>query len=321
MVNSLSIFNSDKFPKAAFVAFVLSILTALLIIFLPFISSSYDAALMDKVALAERTTSPRILFVGGSNLPFGINTDEINQFSNIPAINLGFRATVGLNFILSQIGSAMRRGDILVLVLEYELFDSAYVNGDLELAYAVVAWPGSMRFVRYPGQYATLLRYLPAALKNRMREIYRVYFENRGGKEISSVYRRSAFNAFGDIQSRLVLTHQVVDYSAQLPLQVGDRPFTILRQFLLRAESQGVKVMLMFPAVPEQLYERHRKEISVIHRRLLDMPAVLVIGEPSDFVYPESYFYDTVYHLNAKGRKLRTRKTIDLLSGASIFKK
>ena len=38
-----------------------------------------------------------------------------------------------------------------------------------------------------------------------------------------------------------------------------------------------------------------------------------ILNQPSDFVYPDNYFYDTIYHLNKKGRNSRTKKTIELL--------
>jgi hypothetical protein len=37
---------------------------------------------------------------------------------------------------------------------------------------------------------------------------------------------------------------------------------------------------------------------------------LIVPSPPADFVYEESQFFDTVYHLNREGRALRTEKVI-----------
>jgi hypothetical protein len=38
-----------------------------------------------------------------------------------------------------------------------------------------------------------------------------------------------------------------------------------------------------------------------------------ILNKPSDFVLPDSLFFDTVYHLNKKGREIRTKKLIEII--------
>ena len=42
----------------------------------------------------------------------------------------------------------------------------------------------------------------------------------------------------------------------------------------------------------------------------IDVP---VLGSYSEFMYDKSMFFDTVYHLNDRGRRYRTRQLIKLL--------
>ena len=38
-----------------------------------------------------------------------------------------------------------------------------------------------------------------------------------------------------------------------------------------------------------------------------------ILNRVSDFVFPDSLFFDTVYHLNKKGREIRTKKLIEII--------
>lgn len=38
-----------------------------------------------------------------------------------------------------------------------------------------------------------------------------------------------------------------------------------------------------------------------------------ILNNPSDFIYPDNYFFGTVYRLNKMGRKERTAKFIEIL--------
>ena len=43
--------------------------------------------------------------------------------------------------------------------------------------------------------------------------------------------------------------------------------------------------------------------------------SILILGEPSDYWLPQRYFLDTVYHLNADGRAIRTARLLAQLRG------
>ncbi len=313
MANNLSTSNSSQLPAAALSALLLSLLTAWLVIVMPPKSGSYYAALADKDSLVRRTAPPRLILTGGSSLPFSINSLEISRALGLPVIDLGLHAGFGLKFILNQIEASMKEGDRLVIVPEYELFSPGHINGSADLASVAVFCPESLRFINSPGQYLTLFRYFPEALKNRLHEIYRVWFETGGGKDIFPVYSRNAFNAEGDIRDYLTPVFERVNYADYPRFAAGEKSFSLLRAFAARAAAMNVKVFFMYPAVTETYYRQHRDTIKGIAEKMRGISGLTLVGAPEDFVFPEKFFYDTVYHLNADGRKVRTQKLIRLL--------
>ena len=79
----------------------------------------YLQAYNKKCQLLEDTPSPRIIFVGGSNLAFGLDSQRIKDSLNINVINYGLHAGIGLKYMIDDISTYARKGDIIVFAPEY----------------------------------------------------------------------------------------------------------------------------------------------------------------------------------------------------------
>ena len=81
--------------------FVLS----LTIILLPpseFFKKSLFFSLIDKNKLLEETNKPRLIFIGGSNLSFGLDSKRIKDSLKFNPINTGIHTSLGLKFMLAN---------------------------------------------------------------------------------------------------------------------------------------------------------------------------------------------------------------------------
>ncbi|HPG73671.1 MAG TPA: hypothetical protein PLM49_05215, partial [Bacteroidales bacterium] len=61
------------------------------------------AAIIDKHKRIDSIKSPKIIFAGGSNLPFGIDSKMIQDSLHTPVVNLGLHAGLGLDFMLNEL--------------------------------------------------------------------------------------------------------------------------------------------------------------------------------------------------------------------------
>lgn len=86
----------------------------LAITMLPMEQDGYLQAYNKKCQLLEDTPSPRIIFVGGSNLAFGLDSQRIKDSLNINVINYGLHAGIGLKYMIDDISTYARKGDIIV---------------------------------------------------------------------------------------------------------------------------------------------------------------------------------------------------------------
>jgi hypothetical protein len=61
------------------------------------------AVLPNKHRMLRETSSPRIIFLGGSNLCFGLDSRRIADTFDMPVVNLGLHAGIGLKFMMEDL--------------------------------------------------------------------------------------------------------------------------------------------------------------------------------------------------------------------------
>ena len=86
------------------------------------LSGSYLFAGKQKDFLLATVESPRIIFIGGSNLAFGTNSQMIKDSLGLNPVNTGLHASLGLKYMLDNTYRYIKKGDIVVVAPEYEHF-------------------------------------------------------------------------------------------------------------------------------------------------------------------------------------------------------
>jgi hypothetical protein len=85
----------------------------------------------------------------------------------------------------------------------------------------------------------------------------------------------------------------------------------LLQQFATRMSERGAHVVMSYTPVMRGYYERHQPSLDRIHDLIGQAPPLVAPSAPADYVYDQHLFFDTVYHLNAEGRAVRTQRLID----------
>jgi hypothetical protein len=84
------------------------------------------------------------------------------------------------------------------------------------------------------------------------------------------------------------------------------RFFRLVEMFAKR----GIRVLISYPSLEESFFAASEAFIRELDVALRAHKALTVISSPEDYAFPSDCFYDTGYHLNAKGRELRTARLI-----------
>ncbi|MEK6236358.1 MAG: hypothetical protein N2C14_16750 [Planctomycetales bacterium] len=111
------------------------------------LKSGYMAALRDKVELVKTTPGSRVLFVGGSNVAFGVDSGYFESALGRPAINLGLHGALGLEFYLRVAEEHARPGDIIVLLPEYSMLRGQLEPNERLIRMLLRQHPGAARYV------------------------------------------------------------------------------------------------------------------------------------------------------------------------------
>ena len=275
-----------------------------------FTQSIIDAKLVSEVLKSE---NPKVLFVGGSNVLFGVDSKQFSQSTGIPSINFGCAAGMGPELILDLISNHLSSEDLVVMNWEYEHFRFER-SGIIDLTYLNLLMSYQHEFKRKlpfidqrhlslstPFSHfreAVLCHFNPLVDNN----IYRCNWliDNEGNVRSNRGVQISKKELIASPSS--LLTTEITFTS-----DIKD----IFSNFVKDCRKRNVQLFASWPntfANPvyfeNEIVDANIKTI----RRFWNSMGVEVVGNYKDSMLESEYFYDTVYHLNAEGVRLRTEK-------------
>ena len=83
----------------------------------------------------------------------------------------------------------------------------------------------------------------------------------------------------------------------------------LLQAFRDEIRGRGAQVLLLPPPLAQSYYEAERPRVDAVYTQLRQRVGIAA-ASPTQYVWPDSYFFDWVYHPTAEGRQLRTTQVI-----------
>lgn len=274
------------------------------------------AALIDKQALLTKAPSPRLVIVGGSSSALGIDSRRLDDAleQRYEVINTALHGGLGLHFMLAFVKPHLRPGDVVLVAPEYSLLYDAHPDARA-LNEALGEYPHAWRYVspfRSKVDPATVL----LTIQKRARK-----FLGLTPVVEDSLYTRRGFNRYGDMVSHLRVEPRRDITPTQLRYRTpGPKAVEMLNAFSAYCRANDVRVLMTFSPYPRQYMAGGAKAEEWLHtiREAVDIP---IVSNPTTYLLPLDHFYDTVYHLNGKGREVRTTRLIkDLQSQSNVFR-
>ena len=220
-------------------------LTLVFIYFIPGNKDYYYGASIDKHRLLEITSSPRIIFIGGSNLAFGLDSKLIEQEFSVPVINMSLHAGLGLNYMLNEVKPYIRDKDILIIVPEYETYYNGELDGNGEILMGLLdANPLLIQYFSVR-QILRLLSYIPQLFRAKLQSSKCRFCNITTSKE--RIYRRDAFNNYGDMIIHLENWYEL-----------NDEKLLELKKILSRKKINSIKILKEQKLHEDELLDRLR---------------------------------------------------------------
>ncbi|MGI4750400.1 MAG: hypothetical protein ACRYFB_07190 [Janthinobacterium lividum] len=262
---------------------------------------------IDKNELLKNTPSPRIIFVGGSNLAFGLDCKTIQDSLPIHPVNTGIHINIGLKYMLENTLPYIKQGDIIVISAEYQQFYGDLADGEAELFSLVTdIVPQSRKLLDYK-QYFKLIQLLPQFAQTKLQP--RFLFLKYPLDTIVGRYDRKAFNHFGDATAHWKLPAENPKPYATITASFNNDILQKLIQFKDAIRQKKAQLYITFPGYQASSYKNNITQIKQVQQKLKDNSFIL-ISTPEEYMIPDSLIFDTPYHLTKKGVDLRTNLLI-----------
>lgn len=255
----------------------------------------------------SNTNSPRIILCGGSNLAFGIDSKLIEDKTGLSIVNMGLQRGLGLPYMLKELKGKIKETDIVILCLEYDFYYDKQLDGYTPL----FMLENKLNNFHYFNNHDDLLRIITFTPKFLQIKMNSIFFNTNTIK--NPVYNKDAFNEYGDVISHMDVKQkpQNLNYNV-FDLDYNTKSIRLINDFV--SENPQAKIYTVFPSFIESVYNKKQKKIEKLNAFISTRLNTTFIGEPNTFVFPDQYFFDSVYHLNKEGRKMRSEKLAELIN-------
>ncbi len=294
-------------------------ITASIIKLIPADNNHYMLAVKDKHARLDSISSPKIIIIGGSNTAFGIDSQMIEDSLHMPVINMGIHVGLGLEYMINEVKSSIKKGDIIVMIPEYNLLFSKTESGKNDAFYKTLeGYPNAINYINSKNKVSAIFNGYVAILQSKLKsQLFDSEAEQQAHvKRNQFIYKRKSYNLRGDMTAHLNMSTQ--EYNKEDDAFIGfenrkiaDLFLALTNEIYAFTETQNARFVMSFAPTPQSIFE---EEIGKsIYTSLSGKAKYPIITKPNEVVFPDSMFFDTRYHLLRESRMERTALLITRL--------
>lgn len=287
--------------------------------FVPNSRNTYMATIADKMHLLDSIPSPRLILMSGSSMAFGVDSDLLSRELEIPVVNASLHFKLGSRFMMDQLKSSIKKGDIVIITLEYVITSKGSCEEKLMAADFYSPAKNWIHFTSFSEQVGAYSVHRLADFKLLMGQIWSgTRTRPISIEDTTSVFFRKCFAKNGDLLGHLN-NPQPKFYVPEISNEVEfSKQIKDLNDFEAFARQKGVTVFFTFPSYVESGFERNMPVIKKIEQQFRNDLKFSILGSPENSVMDDRFFYDNPFHLNAQGRKIFSSRLIQLLEQEGV---
>jgi hypothetical protein len=279
---------------------------------------------------AERAGGNRILILTGSNGLFGFSSPYLSELLSRPVVNLSSHAGLPLQYHAEMAVELAKPGDTVLLPLEFTILERGPALTEFEIAnletwgyFYILASPARVwDFFRHSSMAEAANRlWQRQPLPRTALEHTAPYVEenSRRGMAEWMGYSLRSMNDFGDI-----IVNGDSYFSGDVAYSSGtvsDHAITTLSRLKNQLRSMGVQLVITWPTtMRNSLFDLSNADDAALVRKVeseLEAAQLPIACDPRDVHFDRELFFDTHYHLNARGVFYRTAAVARCLDSSS----
>lgn len=292
---------------------VLKIVSFFLVLLLPFCvlfavveklpdqyKNTYLAELDDKYDLLCKTDGKKIIFVGGSSLPFGLRSDLIEQeLPEYKAVDFGLYATLGTKLMMDLSKANIGKDDVVILSPELSAQTySLYFNAETVLR-ACDGFAFKYKYLPFGDRLDLFYNYYKFALDKMKSKA------NNAAPDPVGIYRHDSFNGYGDI--KVDRPHNIMNNGFDSTMKITtdgllDKEFLdYVNKYCSFVRGHKAKIYFNFPPCNELAIASPETKRAEFQSGLDTELECDLLSDLEDCIMDYRYFYDTNFHLNSSG--------------------
>ena len=270
----------------------------------------FSPTFQDKYDALRNTDGPRLILLGGSSMAYGIDEEYLEELTGLPVVNMGLYGGLGNLFQTQLVKSDFHEGDIVILGYEYNWIDAdSFSKLLVDTVMSGIDHRIDMYRVIPLRNIPEVIGYLPSYYSEK-----KAYAKNPGDDVHHTLFDRAGRLTEARPGSK------ITDYANQTDLHnpVSMEDVTISRESIrylkaFRAYADKKKAKLFFTAPPflEDAVQGDRNAFDLLPELEETSIGIPFISTPSDYLFPADQMYDTVYHCNDDGARIRTERLAD----------
>lgn len=288
----------------------------------------YFAALKDKHHILSSTSSPKIIFIGGSNLAFGIDSAYLENFFHRSVVNMGLCSSFGLPYLFEEIKDDIKSGDIIILVPEYGLINGQTTTGNPDLIRAFEVYPYSIVYMLrayghsfnkivsllkiFEGYFHAKWHALFDMVKNacEKKQLSLIFAESREVTAQIGKHARYCFDKHGDYFGHFQNPNAGYIPTKWLIGGMNQDAVNIINYYYKIFKKKNAALVIIPPPVPTEYFILSELTPLQMNNWTNGLVKAPVLADPTRYLIPVSLFFEAPYHLNVEGRALRTNLVI-----------
>ncbi|MDY7096641.1 MAG: hypothetical protein SXU28_00740 [Pseudomonadota bacterium] len=275
----------------------------------PVSTERYLAAAEDHVEMLRRSKGEkkRIVLLGGSGTAFSISAESLTQTLDRPVYNGGIQAGIGLRNLIDLYRPELDpQNDLIVLLPEPEMLAADTLHSQ--------TWCDVLFLRKDIGRLAKRPRCVPNVMWRTWQELEH---HAKATQNTDSVYRRSGFNARGDLVAHLSIESEAPDFSEyKLPTVSAQQLSTVTDHVRASLANDGFELLYVPAAMPQKGCDASRSPLAVLASELSASTSGAKERRTIDtapYCLSDDLFFDGAGHLNAKGRAIHTANVAEAI--------
>lgn len=268
-----------------------------------FTKNSYLYESINKRERLKNISSPKIVFIGGSSVAFGLDSKQIEEELGYSVVNMGLIADIGLRAMLLEVEEDLKAGDIVVAGAEYEQF--------LDYFYGRQTLVASLFDINKDFHKKLDFQSTARLFEPMHKYVLRKFAYNLSAKkaETTDIYSKSSFNKYGDIIAHWTKEPKTSIYNYAMQNTISPDAFEFTEKFKERMQSKNITFIMIPPPIQEKQFNINKKIIKEVQDELKKYN-LSYIKTSHSYTFSDSLFFDSPYHLNRKGIDIRMQHLI-----------